>query len=304
MRTMMRLNRVGVALSGAALAALALSAAARQKDVISFFLYKGENEAGSAIRLASWGSGKAEYTREAVLNGDSSIKVTTHGLYQGARFDFKNPVDLSAAFQNKKTYLRMMTRFPGSSGSAFDNSSLQTSSVAASPFDKMRFLAIMGDGKQYELIRPVDVPPSEDVDAYIPLAFPLAALAKAAKTAPTGEGAKLKSLVIAGDKYAQFNIGEVGIITDDTEISPAPLDDQIAFINADLLFTGSAEGGASTLKFSWDWDDKDGIQEDATGRTVSHTFRKAGKFTVTLTVSDIDKVKTAHTTRLELDVQQ
>jgi hypothetical protein len=300
----MRLNRPGAVLSGAALAVLAVSAAARQKDVVSFFLYRGENEAGSGMRLASWGSGKAEFSRDAVLNGDSSIRVTTHGLYQGARFDLKNPVDLSAAFQNKKTYLRLMVRFPGASGSAFDFNSLQTNTVATSPFDRMRFLAIMGDGKQYELIRPVDMPPSEDVDAYVPLAFPLSALAKAAKQVPSGEGAKLKSLVIAGDKYAQFNVGEVSVITDDTEISPAPLDDQIAFINADLLFTGSAEGGASTLKFSWDWDDKDGIQEDATGRMANHTFKKAGKYTVTLTVSDIDGVKKSQSTRLELDVQQ
>jgi len=304
MRTMMRLNRLGLTLSGVALAALAVSAAARQKDVISFFLYRGENEVGGYIKVGSWGVGRAGFTRGAVLNGDSAIRVTTHGLSQGARFDFKTPVNLAQAFQNKKTYLRMMVRFPGSAGSAFDNSSLQTSSVAASPFEKIRFLAIMGDGKQYEMIRPVDVPPSEDVDAYVPLAFPLAAIAKAAKTTPTGEGAKLKSLVIAGDKYAQFNIGEVSVVTDDTEISPAPLDDQIAFVNADLTFTGGAEGGSSSLKFSWDWDDKDGIQEDASGRVAYHTFKKAGKYTVTLTVSDVDGVKAPQSTKLELDVQQ
>ena len=289
--------------SGALLTALSLSASARQKDVLSFFLYKGESASISALDLRSWGSGKAEFTHDNVLNGDSSIRVTTQGLYQGARFNFKQPVDLAPALQNKKTYLRLMVRFPGSAQSAFDPGSLQTSQAAATPFDRVRFLAIMADGKQYELIRPLDVPPSEDVDAYIPMAFPIAALAKAAGKPLSGDGAKLKSLVVAGDKYGQFNIGEMGVITDDTDISIAPLEDQVGYLNAETTFTGAAEGGASTLKFSWDWDDKDSIQEDSVGRTASHTYRKAGKYTITLTVSDVDGVKKPQTSKIELDVQ-
>ena len=94
----------------------------------------------------------------------------------------------------------------------------------------------------------------------------------------------------------------MSVITDETEISIAPLDDQVGYLNAEMAFTGSAEGGASTLKFSWDWDDKDGIQEDSVGRTAGHTFRKAGKYTVTLTVSDVDGVKKPQTTKIELEI--
>ena len=65
-----------------------------------------------------------------------------------------------------------MVRFPGSAQANFDNSSLQTTQAAAAPFDRIRFLAIMADGSKYELNRPLDVPPSEDADAYIPIAFP------------------------------------------------------------------------------------------------------------------------------------
>ena len=303
----MRLNRPvrlrAALVSGALLTALSLSASARQKDVLSFFLYKGENAASSSLRLDSWGSGKAEFTRDNILNGDSAIKVTTHGLYQGARFDFKTPVDLSAALANKSAFLRMMVRFPGSQQAAFDPSSFQSTQVAAAPFDRMRFLAIMADGKQVELNRPVDIPPSEDVDAYVPISFPISALAKAADKPLTGEGTKLKSLVIAGDKYGQFNIGEIGVVTDETDISIAPLEDQIVFPNQDITFTANAEGGASTLAFSWDWDDKDDIQQDAVGRTATHTFKKTGKYTVTLTVRDVDGVKKSQTSKIELDVQ-
>jgi hypothetical protein len=304
----MRLNRPArlraALVSGALLTALSLSASARQKDVLSLFLYKGESEATSAMRLASWGSGRAEFTRDNILNGDSAIKVTTHGLYQGARFDFKQPIDLTSALGNKAAFLRMMVRFPGSQQSSFDAGSFQSSQVAAAPFERMRYLAIMTDGKQIELNRPVDIPPSEDVDAYVPISFPLAALTKSAGKSLSGDGAKLKSLVVAGDKYGQFNIGEIGIITDETDISIAPLEDQIVFPNQDITFTGNAEGGSSTLKFSWDWDDKDGVQEDSVGRTANHSFKKTGKYTVTLTVSDVDGVKKPQTSKIELDVQQ
>ena len=50
-------------------------------------------------------------------------------------------------------------------------------------------------------------------------------------------------------------------------------------------------GGASTddkgiASYSWDFDASNGIQNDASGKTVSRVFNTVGKFTVTLTVTD------------------
>ncbi len=50
--------------------------------------------------------------------------------------------------------------------------------------------------------------------------------------------------------------------------------------------TGSSDPDGDALTYSWDFDVTDGIQEDATGATPSHTYSSAGTFTVTLTVSD------------------
>lgn len=293
---------------GLLLAASALVAAhtrAQGEAPVAMTLYRGESIASSNIRLASWGSGRAEESKENVLSGDTAIKVTTHGLYQGARLDFKNPIDLSAALSRPGTYLRFQARFNSQTGGLqnnFNPFSLETSQKAASPFDRIRFLLVMADGKQYELIRPADIPPSEDIDSYVPIAFPLAAVAKAAGKTLTGDSARLKSLAIFGDKYQQFQVGEISVLTDETEISIAPLDDQIAFTDDEMTFVGSAEGGAGTLRFCWDWDARDGIQEDSIGRAVTHVFKKPGKYTITLTVKDEDGLKKSHSVTLELDV--
>lgn len=172
---------------------------------------------------------------------------------------------------------------------------VETSKYAASPFDRMRFVLTMVDGTRYEMIRPVVVPPTQDPDSYVPLAFPVKAILKksdgTSAPVPTGDGAKLKEIAIFGDKYQQFIIGEMEIVTDDTEISAAPLEEPVVYTQDQITFIGSAEGGASTLRYSWDFDSGDGIQEDAVGRNVSHVFRTPGKVTVTLTVTDADGIK-------------
>jgi len=291
------------------LGAAAVAFAQAGRPPVSFSIYRGEDQGNSNVTLGAWGSGRAEQVKENALAGDSAIRVTTHGLYQGARLDFKNPVDLSSAFTNPNTFLRMQVRFSGNSqlGGADPNDPF-VQRVLVSPFERMRFLLTMQDGTQYELVRPVSLPPSEDPDSYVPITFPVSAIlkkdGKAPAAPPTGDAAKLKSIAIFGDIYQQFLIGEINVTTDDTDIDVADLEEQIAFANDELTFVGNAEGGASTLKFSWDFDSRDGIQEDAVGRTVTHVYRSAGERTVTLTVSDVDGTKPSKTATVKLEVSQ
>ncbi len=406
---------------------LALAQGGRGGGTISTTLFAGET--GDVVP-ASWGSGKAEVSSENVLIGTRSLKITTQGLYQGARLDFKRPIDLSRAFASPSAYLRLQLHFvpgqnvpaagggansgsgggyagggsgypgggkggrsgggraggsggsgypggggggqggrsgggrpggsgglgegggrpggsggggypgggrPGGSGGSGQGSGYPgggggypggggggypgggqlgggggfgEGETVVSPFERMRFLLIMADGTRYELTRPVSLPPTEDETAYVPLSFPVAAAlkkgggVKASGPAPAGPGAQLAQLAIFGDKYQQFYLGEITVVTDDTEIAVEPLDEQTATINDALTFTGDAQGGASTLKYSWDFDAKDGVQEDKVGQNVSYTFRKAGKYKVTLTVSDVDGLKKPATTTVELDVTE
>ncbi|MDP2216034.1 MAG: PKD domain-containing protein [Methanolobus sp.] len=77
----------------------------------------------------------------------------------------------------------------------------------------------------------------------------------------------------------------------------SPVTDKPPIANAgpDVTITAGSSvtfnGGSSTddkgiSSYSWDFDASNGIQSDATGKTVSKVFSKAGKFTVTLTVTD------------------
>jgi hypothetical protein len=296
--------------AAAVVGGLVLTAALAQEGAgpIAQSLFKGEE---STVKLGGWGSGRAEASRGdngKVLVGAYSIKVTTHGSYQGGKIDFARPVDLTAALASAGSYLRLRASF-NATQEVVDLSGFGQKK-AAGAFERMRFLFLMADGSQYELVRPLDVPPSEDPDSYIPIHIPIAALKKAAKKPLKGNAAQLASLVICGDKYDSFYIGEMDILTDETEISLADLDDQIAFAENEMSFTGDAEGGASTLKFSWDWDASDGIQEDDTGRTVKHVFpaslfrggEQIHKTVVTLTVRDVDGLKMPVSKKLTLEV--
>ena len=170
----------------------------------------------------------------------------------------------------------------------------------------MRYLLRMADGSQYELVRPVSVTPSDDPGGYVTLAFPLSALFKKADGTmapiPSGDGARLHALAIFGDKPGAFNIGEIAIITDETPISVQPLDIPPVFTDDSVPFVASGDGGASTLRYTWDFDASDGIQADAEGRSVTHVYHKAGNYTVTLTVSDVDGIKKPVTETVSFDV--
>jgi len=60
-------------------------------------IYKGEPLNQAPLRATSWGSGEVKDATDTVFTGSDSIKLTTHGFYQGARLDLKSPVNLKSA---------------------------------------------------------------------------------------------------------------------------------------------------------------------------------------------------------------
>ncbi len=300
---------LAAAVTGTAAITTAHAQGGAASNRLSIGLFQGDLEQNANVTLGSWGSGRAERSKDNIYVGDSSIRLTTQGLYQGGRLDFKNPIDLSESFRNPNAYVRMRVRFTGNNATqnSYDAGSGETSRRAASPFTNMRFLLTMADGSTHELIRPVSIAPTDDPDAYVPISFPLSALTKknadgTRGAAPTGDAARVKQMAIFGDTYAVFNVGEIGVIVDETEISVQPLDLPPVFANDNISFVALAEGGATTLRYSWDFDASDGIQTDAEGRSIRHAFKKEGKYTVTLTVSDVDGLKKPAVTTTEVEV--
>jgi hypothetical protein len=115
------------------------------------------------------------------------------------------------------------------------------------------------------------------------------------KGAPRMASYRLQEMRIFGDATDTFFVGQITTVTDNDPISVEPLEEQVVSVNDRVELVGNAEAGISGLKYSWDFDKSDGIQEDAIGARVNHTYTKPSPenrpYVVTLTVSDISGAK-------------
>jgi hypothetical protein len=124
----------------------------------------------------------------------------------------------------------------------------------------------------------------------------------------------IKDISFAGDVSTAFFVGDIRLVSDKTPITATPtFRNYQTSVNENVTFSASANGGSSVLKYSWDFDDADGIQEEAEGSTISHRFltasndlragaRPGGVFNVTLTVSDAYGLKTPYSTVIKVKV--
>jgi hypothetical protein len=96
---------------------------------------------------------------------------------------------------------------------------------------------------------------------------------------------------VAGDAPATIYIGEIHLLDDNTPITAIPPDEQDVAAGDEVSFSETGDGGASSLKYTWDFDTKGAFVPEADGQTVSHVYRKSGDYKVTLQVSDLDGIK-------------
>jgi hypothetical protein len=166
---------------------------------------------------------------------------------------------------------------------------------------QLRVSLIFEGGQATSMDYPVVSFPTPD-PKWVRVAIPLASF----KIQKRLQNYRLREIRIFGDSPDTFYIGEIRTMSDNDPISIDPMDEQVVAVNDLVEFIGTAEGGMSALKFSWDFNAADGIQEDAVGRRATHAYRKPspeGKpYVVTLTVTDLAKVKdpTRLTTTVEV----
>lgn len=149
---------------------------------------------------------------------------------------------------------------------------------------QMRVVVVTADGKQYEAVAPFD-PPLTDQEGWFPIGVALGAFKGIAPDT------QIREIRLFGDAYGVFYIGEIRIATDATPITGDAGEEQIVAANDLVRLEARASAGITPLRYSWDFDASDGIQEDATGRVVTTRYRKPGEYTVTLTVTDIYGMK-------------
>jgi hypothetical protein len=97
-------------------------------------------------------------------------------------------------------------------------------------------------------------------------------------------------------------MGEIRTVTDTTPLTADAGQPQTVPTNSSVSLVGEGEGGASMLQYDWDFDSRDSFVSQAQGNYVNHTFTKAGDYTVTLRVSDVDGLKAPATSTVVIHV--
>ena len=163
--------------------------------------------------------------------------------------------------------------------------------------ENIRVILTTSDGKKSEAYVPVSTSGSGE-RGWRSVAVPLQAFAGLANT-----NKMVKEIALSGDAVTTFYVGDVRTINDTTPISG---DTQYHTMNLalgdEVDLTARGYGGSSILKYTWDFDNTDGIQVDAEGQTVHRKFRKPGKYKVTLTISDLFGLKKPYTREIDVTV--
>lgn len=96
-------------MAGAGGVAFGLMGISVRADVI---IYQGQPAQSAGLKMQSWGSGEAKDTEEYVFTGVRSIKVKTHGRYQGARLVLDKPASVKDALTDPRVYLELAVLVP------------------------------------------------------------------------------------------------------------------------------------------------------------------------------------------------
>ncbi|CAN5399702.1 hypothetical protein BH11ARM2_BH11ARM2_11070 [soil metagenome] len=181
----------------------------------------------------------------------------------------------------------------------------QTASTALS-FKKIRVIVTTTDGKKSEAYIPVSTNGGGE-RGWRMAAVPLQGISGFDRT-----NKDVKEIAFSTDAISTVYVGDIRVVNDAT-----PIRGEIAardrtgnlrkqglnLANGDEVdFIGTGLGGSSVLKYTWDFDDSDGVDVDAEGQVVRRKFRKTGTYTVTLTVSDYFGLKEPYKTTMKVTV--
>jgi hypothetical protein len=181
-------------------------------------------------------------------------------------------------------------------------------STAPSVLKTIRLIVTTTDGKKSEAYMTANTG-SADERGWRQASIPLQAIKGFEKTNQI-----VKSVSLAGDVSTAFYVGDMRTVSDKTPLRVEPNFRTVqCSVNSSVTFSANGFGGSSVLKYTWDFDDADGIQVDAEGQTVIHKFREASNdvakgarpdksFVVTLTVSDAYGLKESYSTKLKVQV--
>ena len=296
-------------------------AQARQA-VAAFPIFQGVPAQSTGMTLTSWGSGSITEDQKNVYSGSESLRVVTHGQFQGASMRLSKPVDLGSFVTDKNAYLQLAlmlpntgdkptTGFPGGSskpgfgglpGSGGPSGSgAAIASTKPRGIENIRMVLIRPGGKSVEVNLPIANAVSDNN-------WKLVSIPVAAIPGVSANSAKFSEIRLFGDNAGIMYVGRIGIILDSTPIKLTAPPEMIVEVRKPYRYQASATSGATPLKYAWDWDQTDGIQEESVGRSVVHTYynlgQKKGDFIATLTVSDVYGIKAPVSATFKIHVHE
>jgi len=272
--------------------------AATNQDVSVF---KGDDPTEDGIALGGWGSGTAAKSKEKILDGGWSIKMSTQSLYSGGRMDFTQPVTLFSNGIDTSRYIQFSFFFKDTQvinpASGTDYTWTDVEPYTMPRANKVRFVFISDTGLAVSAEEPTQ--PLDPDDNWVRIAVPLAKF----KVKEGITEFRMKRLLIFTDvPTTALYLGEIKIVTDDKPIKVDPLDPRTVAVMDPQFFVASATAGVSGLKYSWDFDDSDGIQSESTEKIAKYIYTRGGVYNVTLTVSDVDGLKEPVTVKAQIEV--
>lgn len=323
---------------GASVLAMVACGGAAHSQSAATAIYAGGSPESTGVVLASSGSGSLTPDTAHVFAGGGSLKLVTHGLFQGGIITLGKPYDLAPLLSNKNAYIQIAflppappsttagggsllggkfgggppggpgspntggglgnsagNPFGGSTGGATNSGASNARFQKAHNLENLRVVFVTSTGKAIEKKLPVAY--ANDEAGWKVLSIPVSAI-----SGLSTDDALLKQVRLYGDTSGTVYIGKIGVVTDTTRIMIEPIEEKTVTANQTYRYTVSAHGGASPMAYSWDWDDRDGIQDESQGRSASHMYRKPGDYKVTVTVTDPYGVKAPTTIKFNIHI--
>lgn len=162
---------------------------------------------------------------------------------------------------------------------------------------KLRVVLLTDKGQMASDIIPIDLT-QEVSDKWYRVAIPLSKFAGPGSTDATS----LKQLAIFGDVAEYMWVARVQIVSETPPLKADIGDNRTAKVGQEVTFTAAAQTNDVAARYKWDFDDWDGIAEDATGRTTTWKFMDPGFYTVTLTVTDPANQKVTQVAHCDVQV--
>ena len=172
------------------------------------------------------------------------------------------------------------------------------STLPAKPITHVRAVFTTTTGKQFGVYFPLAAAATNND-------WKLVAVPISAMEGLSADDAQIKSVRIFGDSTGFLYLAQMQLVDDTTPISVDPISDIIAVPRfQQYRYSADGHAGITPLKYSWDFDASNGIQDEIDGQSVDHTYVRPGDYTVTVTVSDIFGVKKPAVTTFKVHVSQ